>query len=47
MMGLVECTEQSSSKKVDDNENIKLSIVKGRKIITTTISAILMGGKLS
>ncbi len=45
-MGLVKPTEQSGDKKVDDNKDVRVSAVKGRKITTTTISAIFTGGKL-
>ena len=45
-MGLTEPTEQSGAEKVDDNKNVRILAVRGRKIITTTASAILVGGKL-
>ncbi len=46
-MGLAEPIEQSGSRKVDNNEDVKVSAVRCRRITTTTASAILAGGKLS
>ena len=45
-MDLAELTELSDSEGVDDDEDIRVSAVKGRKITTTTVCAILIGGKL-
>ncbi len=38
--------KQSGSEKVDNNEDIRVSVVRGRKSITTTASAIPTGRKL-
>ena len=46
-MGLAKPIEQSGNEKVDDNKDVKVSAVKGRKITTTIASAISAGGKLS
>ncbi len=46
-MGLAEPIEQSDSEEVDDNKDVRVSAVRGRKITTTTTSAIPAGGKLS
>lgn len=43
---LIECTEQSGSKKVDDNKEVTVPVHKGRKIATTTADAKLAGRKL-
>ncbi len=45
-MGLAEPIEQSDSEEVDDNKDVRVSAVKGRKITTTTTNAIPAGGKL-
>ena len=45
-MSLAKSTEQSGSKKVDDNKDVKVSAVKDRKITTITTNAIPAGGKL-
>ena len=37
---------QSDSEEIDDNKDIKVSAIKGKKITTTTASAIFAGGKL-
>ncbi len=42
----MEPTKQSGSEKVDDDKDIKVSAVRGRKITTTTASARPAGGKL-
>ena len=46
-MGLTEPTEQSDSKEVNDNEDVKVSAVRGRKIIITIVSVIPAARKLS
>lgn len=46
-MSLAEPIEQSGNKKVDDDEDVRVLAVRGRKITTTTISTIPTGGKLS
>ncbi len=46
-MGLAEPTKQSGSEEVDDDEDVRVSAVRDRKITTTIASAILVGGKLS
>ncbi len=46
-MGLAEPTEESSSEEVDDDEDVRVSTVRGRKITTTIANAIPAGGKLS
>lgn len=45
-MSLAELIEQSSSKRVNDNKDVRISVVKGKKITITTISVIFAGGKL-
>ena len=45
-MSLAEPTKQSDSEEIDNNKDIRISIVRGRKIIITTASAIFVGGKL-
>ncbi len=46
-MGLAKPTEQSGSEEVDDNGDIKVSEVRGRKITITNASVIPVGRKLS
>ena len=46
-MGLAEPTEQSGAEEVDDDEDVRVSAVRGRKITTTTASTIPAGGRLS
>ncbi len=46
-MGLAELIEQSVSEEIDDNEDVRVLIVRGKKIITTTASVILVSRKLS
>lgn len=46
-MGLAESKEPTSSEKVDDNKDVRISAIKSRKIFTTTASAILVGKKRS
>ncbi len=46
-MGLTEPTERGGSENVDDNKDVRVSAVRGRKITTTTASAIPTGRKLS
>ncbi len=46
-MGLAELTEQNDSEEVDDDEDVRLLAVRGRKITITTASAIPASGKLS
>ncbi len=45
-MGLAEPTEQNGSEEVNDDKDIKVSAVRGKKITITTVSTILTGGKL-
>lgn len=45
-MGLAKPTEQNNNEEVDDNEDIRVSVIKGRKINTTIASIIPVGGKL-
>lgn len=45
-MGLAEPIEQGDSEEVDDDKDVRVSIVKDRKIITTIASAIPASGKL-
>ena len=47
MINLIKPTKQSSNEEVNDNKDVEVSIVKGKKIIITTISAIFADGKLS
>ncbi len=46
-MGLVEPKKHSGSDKVDDDKDVRVSVVRSRKITTTTTSIILAGRKLS
>lgn len=46
-MGLAKFTEYNGSKKVDNNKDVRVSVVRGRKIPITTTSVIFVGGKLS
>ncbi len=46
-MGLAEPTERGGSEEVDDDKDVRVSAVRGRKITTTTASAIPTSGKLS
>ncbi len=46
-MGLAKPTEQIGSQKVNDDKDVRVSAVRGRKITTTTASVILAYGKLS
>lgn len=41
----MEFTKQSSSKKVDNNKDVKISVVKSRKITTTIVNIIFAGKK--
>ncbi len=45
-IGLLEYTKQNGSEEVDDDKDVRVSVVRGRKITITTISVILVGGKL-
>ncbi len=45
-MGLAKPKEQSGGEEVNDNKYVRVLIVKGKKITTTTTSVILVGGKL-
>lgn len=38
--------EEIGSKEVDNNKDIRVSAIRGKKIITTTASTISVGGKL-
>ncbi len=46
-MDLAEPKEQSGSEQVNDNEDVRVSAVRGRKITITTASVIPVGRKLS
>ena len=46
-MGLAEPTKQSISKEVNDDKDVRVLIVKGKKITTIIANAIFVGGKLS
>lgn len=46
-MSLAKSTKQNSSEEVNKNKDIRVSVIRGRKITITTTSAILAGGKLS
>ena len=46
MIGLVKLIEQSNSEKVNDNKDIRISVVRGEKITTTTASALFASRKL-
>ena len=46
-MSLTEPKEQSGNEKIDNNKDIRVSAVRGRKITITTISVILASRKLS
>ncbi len=45
-MGLTESIKPSGSEEVDDDKDVRVSAVRGRKITTTIASAIPAGGKL-
>lgn len=45
-MCLAELIKQSGNEEVDDDENVRVSTVKSKKITTTTGSAIPAGRKL-
>ena len=45
-MSLAELAKQSGGKKVNDNKDVKISVVKRRKITTTIASAKPISGKL-
>ena len=45
-MSLAKSTEQNSSKKVDNDKIVRILVIKDRKIIITTASAILASKKL-
>ncbi len=45
-MGLAESIEQSDSEGANDNKDVKISAIRGRKIITITTSVIPASGKL-
>ncbi len=45
-MGLAEPSEQSDNEEVNDDKDVKVLVVRGKKITTTTTSAIPAGGKL-
>ncbi len=44
--GLTERTEQSGSEQVDDDEEVRVPALKGRKVAMTTAGAKPEGGKL-
>ena len=46
-MDIAEIIKQNGSEEVNNNKNVRVSVVKGRKITTTTASAILVVRKLS
>ena len=46
-MGLAKLKKQSGSKEVNDNKNVRVLVVRGRKITTTTTSLISASRKLS
>ncbi len=46
-MGLAELTKQGGSEEVDYDKDVRVLVVKGRKITTTTTSEIPASGKLS
>ena len=46
-MILAEPIEQSDNKKVNDNKDVKVLVVKSRKITITTVSTIFVDRKLS
>lgn len=45
-MGLAKLTEQNGGQKVNDNEDIRVSVVKNWKIMITTRNTILAARKL-
>lgn len=45
-MDLAKPIDQNGSKKIDDNKNIKIPVLKGRKIIITTANTISVCRKL-
>ena len=45
-MSLTKSIEQSDSERVDNNKNVRVLAIRGKKITTTTTSAIFVGGKL-
>ena len=45
-MGLAEPIEQNGSKKVNDNKDVKVLAIKGRKITIIIASTISAGGKM-
>lgn len=46
-MSLAKSTKQNSSEEVNENKDIRVSVIRSRKITITTLSAIPAGGKLS
>ncbi len=46
-MSLTELIEQSGKEKVNDYKDVKVSVIRDKKITTTIASIILAGGKLS
>ena len=46
-IGLAELTKQNGSKEVNNNKDVRVLPVRGRKITITTTTAIPAGGKLS
>lgn len=46
-MGLAKSIKQNSSKKVNNNKDIRVLVIKSRKIPINTASAILISRKLS